>query len=102
MHPDLEDLCSDVDEIVAILRAHNMHGWARALEKGASEIRLSDFHGVIRILHCYGGMGTLNDIIIYERDGRLFDALRTRIYQKADVIRAEENILARAGFSPLT
>jgi len=71
------------------------------LEKGAVEIKASDLHGVIRLLHCYGGMGTLNDIIIYEEDGEIFDALRNSIYEKAKAILQHENLVARADFNPL-
>lgn len=101
MFTNLESLCSDIDEIVVLLRTHNLPGWASVLEKGASEIRNSDFHGVMRILHCYGGMGSLNDIIIYENDGDLFETLRTRIYQKANAIRKYQDLVLCPGFRPL-
>lgn len=101
MDTELNSLCSDVDQLVALLRAHNLPGWSDALEKGATEIRKSDFHGVVRILHCYGGMGTLNDIILHGEDDDLFQALKTRIYEKSDAIRRHEEIVARSGFSPL-
>ncbi len=101
MHPDLDSLCLDVDAIVAILRAHGLPRWADVLAKSAAEIRSSDFHGVTRILHCYGGMGTLNDINIMDEDSHLFDALRSRIYQKADTIRKEEDLVASLDFNPV-
>ena len=61
--------------------------WANALEKLRQEIRVSPSVTVARILALYGGMGSLNDLVLY-KNGRLLvaenvelDALRSELYQ---------------------
>ncbi|WP_176036696.1 DUF6966 domain-containing protein [Brucella tritici] len=94
LDPELNRLCLDIDAIVALLRSHHLRGWAEELEKAAQEVRNSDFHGIVRALNCYGGMGTLNDIILAEPDDNLFRSLRDSIFQQAYAIKQSEDQIA--------
>lgn len=91
LDPELNQLCLDIDAIVALLRSHNLRGWAEELEKAAQDVRNSDFHGIVRALNCYGGMGTLNDIILAKPDDNLFRSLRNSIFQQAYAIKQSED-----------
>lgn len=61
--------------------------WANALEKFHREIGNSPNATAARILSIYGGMGSLNDLILYRNGQPLvaenveLDALRSELYQ---------------------
>ncbi|GAC1569313.1 MAG: hypothetical protein NVS3B3_23610 [Aquirhabdus sp.] len=61
--------------------------WANALEKFSKEIRISPDATAARILAMYGGMGSLNDLILYKNgqpsalENIELDALRSELYQ---------------------
>ena len=69
---------------------------AEQVERCRSTIAQSDYHGVDRLLCLYGGMGSLNDVILQSggvvptEDNERFDALRTNAWKQA-------NALARDG-----
>lgn len=71
--------------VADLLRAASRDDWASALE-GFLDKNEADV-AVAEILSMYGGMGSLNDIVLY-KDGQLlvdenieFDALRVELYQ---------------------
>jgi hypothetical protein len=70
-----------------LLRLGARDDWANALEKCHGEIGNSPNVTAARILSMYGGMGSLNDLVLY-RNGQLLvaendalDALRSELYQ---------------------
>jgi len=105
MHPDIEALASLLDEVSALLRTYNEWRWADWLDTDARRIRGQDFYGIEHLLSAYGGMGSLNDVVLagaqvaelrredstLRRDNEEFDALRTRIYSLAKRLEREEN-----------
>lgn len=70
-----------------LLRLGTRDDWANALEKFREEIGNSPNATAARILSMYGGMGSLNDLILYRNGQPLvaenveLDALRSELYQ---------------------
>lgn len=70
-----------------LLRFGSRDDWANALEKFRGEIGNSPNAAAGRILSMYGGMGSLNDLVLYRNGQPLFaenielDALRSELYQ---------------------
>lgn len=66
---------------------------AASLERAIAYVRRDLNEGVSAIIGMYGGMGSLNDVILYERGQPLFeeneefDALRVELYDICQAIR---------------
>lgn len=70
-----------------LLRIGALHDWANALEKFRGEMASDPDATAARIVAMYGGMGSLNDLILY-KDGQPLvaenvelDDLREQLYQ---------------------
>lgn len=70
-----------------LIRIDGRNDWANALEKCRGEIAGSPNATAAKILSMYGGMGSLNDLVLY-RNGLLlmaendeFDILRSELYE---------------------
>lgn len=57
-------LASRVDEIARLLRAHEEPSWASDLQEMARRMRGRDYYGLEQFLRCFGGPGTLNDLVL--------------------------------------
>jgi hypothetical protein len=96
LHPDIARLAETLEAMTILLKLHGDNGWAERIERCRSSIAQSDYHGVDRLLCLYGGMGSLNDVILQSggvalaEDNERFDALRTDAWNKT-------NALARDG-----
>jgi len=70
-----------------LLRIDGRTDWANALEKYHGEIANDPSVIAAKIRAMYGGMGSLNDIVLYHKGQLLiaenneFDALRLKLYQ---------------------
>lgn len=68
LHPDVQALL----DAMRALEAHLEHFdgfWAGHVRRAADEVAKSDAHGVQRFLALFGGMGSLNDVVLH-RDGK--------------------------------
>jgi hypothetical protein len=70
-----------------LIRIDGRNDWANALEKCREEIKDTPNFTATKILSMYGGMGSLNDLVLY-KNGQLlmaenneFDMLRTELYE---------------------
>jgi hypothetical protein len=69
--------------------------WADQVRKAADEVSNSDAHGVQRFLGLFGGMGSLNDLVLQRDDRPLsvendkLDDLRSKAWSLADNLRHE-------------
>ena len=69
-----------------LLRIGELYDWANAFEKLRKEIAIDPAETVYRIRISYGGMGSLNDIVLHKNGRPLiaenneFDALNTELY----------------------
>ena len=102
MHPDIQKLVELLDEAQSLLAQYGEINWRSWLEKDARLIKNLDLYGVEHLLAAYGGMGSINDLVIHPINGHKikepevnsvnekFDLLRTKIYSLAKKLAAEE------------
>jgi hypothetical protein len=85
LHDELLDVLS---QMIATLRQDGTASasfWVDWLEKSHKEISAHDFHGVEYLLRAYGGMGSLNDLVVSLDQRRL----QTRAWEIASALRRE-------------
>lgn len=96
LHPDVARLAQTIEAMSVFLWKYNNLGWAEETERCSLIIARSDFYGVERFLGLYGGMGSLNDVIlrvggIADRDdNEQFDALRLSAWEQARALARDE------------
>jgi hypothetical protein len=91
---------STIDRISSILKRMselaqrgNSGNVGASLERAAARFERNPQEGASAIVGMYGGMGSLNDVILYEGNKPLFeeneefDALRTELYQLCQNLR---------------
>lgn len=74
MGPRTSELVTILDETIAVLRSAQENHWSAWLEKDAAWIRADDFYGVEHFLSAFGGMGSLNDLVLCPANGHTLDA----------------------------
>jgi hypothetical protein len=84
---DTKKLFDALEKAVTLLRSANEIEWAAALETSQNELSKNTKASVDTILGMFGGMGSLNDVVLYNEGVPLseannqLDALRHEIYQ---------------------
>ena len=68
------DLEAAIDEAVSVLRGHGVAHWPGELEVSLALIRRREAAGLERLLGMYGGMGSLNDVLISPLNGHRVEA----------------------------
>jgi hypothetical protein len=69
LHPDVQAFANLLHEIEAVLSEHNEKHWAAQIARCLTSVERSDADGLNRFLSFFGGMGSLNDLLLY-RDGK--------------------------------
>ena len=94
--PEVEELALALQQMASVLRSsEDATGWAGELDRCREIIENSDFYGVRRLLGLYGGMGSLNDILIQHKgvilteENERFAALRKKASSIAERLRRE-------------
>lgn len=101
MDTTTEELIETLDELAQILESDDAHHWGSWMRSAATRLKNGDFSGVDQLLRAYGGMGSLNDLILGQttHDGAFawklghldlnerFDSLRSKACQLAQHIR---------------
>lgn len=102
MHPDIQELLELLEAAQSLLASYGEKRWSNWLEKNARLIKNLDLYGVEQLLTAYGGMGSLNDLVIHPINGHQikeseinsanedFEILRTKIYSLAKKLATEE------------
>ncbi|CAG4891988.1 DUF6966 domain-containing protein [Paraburkholderia gardini] len=101
MPSEIDVLAHMLDQAEALLRSYGQVRWAEWLAKDARLIRSLDGYGIEHLLSAYGGMGSLNDVVLQrsnigtellipEGDNERFDELRGEIYALAHMLRTLE------------
>ncbi|WIA57437.1 hypothetical protein N6H05_06490 [Sphingobium sp. WTD-1] len=92
LHPEVARLSQTLEAMTALLKLHGNEEWAEQIERCRSNIARSDYYGVERLLRLYGGMGSLNDVVLQaagsapaEANSR-FDALRSSAWEQAQAL----------------
>ena len=82
LDPQIADLAATLAEMSVLLRACGDEFWAAHLDRCRVRLERSDFRGVVILRELFGGMSSLNDVVL-QRDGRMpvadndrFDLLR--------------------------
>ncbi|KML67181.1 DUF6966 domain-containing protein [Pectobacterium peruviense] len=76
-----------LSEMAFLLSGNNMSEWSSILLRLCSYIDDDPQDAIYRILNFYGGMGSLNDLVLCENgkmlqtENDVFDELRTRLYE---------------------
>lgn len=79
MHPEIEELSKTIQEAADLLLSVGEQHWGNWLAKDAALIRRSDFRGVEHVLSAFGGMGSINDLIIHPINGHAVSEAETSI-----------------------
>lgn len=94
LHPDIQALLDALRALEAHLNDHDKF-WTANVRRAADEVAKSDAHGLSRFLGYFGGMGSLNDLVL-QRDGVALGwenvqlaALRRKAWQLAEELRRE-------------
>jgi hypothetical protein len=94
LHPEVSTLLAAMRELEQALDGR-ANVWAERVRKAADEVAASDAHGLQRFLGFFGGMGSLNDLILH-RDGEALvadndrlDAARKHAWRLASDLRRE-------------
>ena len=103
MTTKLDELLEILNEIIQLLESDGEKHWSRWMRKSRARLLNSDYSGIEYLLSAYGGMGSFNDLVIYqsykngelrwkegyvEKNNRL-DELRGQARELADSIRRE-------------
>jgi hypothetical protein len=103
MHPELEYLSQLLDEASDLLSLHGLTRWAEWLSKDARLISASDFFGIEHLLSAFGGMGSINDVVLSSvgdssgptrmltAENERLSQLLTSIYDSATKLAREES-----------
>lgn len=74
-------------KMAELLRIGERYDWADTFEKLSEQISFDPFNTIIKIRSSYGGMGSLNDIVLHKNGQPLttendeFDTLSTELYK---------------------
>lgn len=109
LHPEIAELADLLRNIEGHLTTHEATHWATLLGRCRACLEKSDAWGLRGFLAMFGGMGSLNDLVL-QRDGRVLatenDELRamlTKAWTLGTRLQHEElNTLATNGHSSLS
>lgn len=68
LHPDVARLANLLREIEQLLATHGAAQWATSISRFRDSVEKSDAWGLHAFLGVFGGMGSLNDLVLH-RDG---------------------------------
>jgi hypothetical protein len=69
MHPEVAELAALADEVAELLTGCGEMSWGEWFRKDARRIRNLDLYGVEHLKLAYGGMGSVNDLVLHPRNG---------------------------------
>ncbi len=69
MNPEIRELAEMLETAQALLAKHEEYHWSDWLAKDARRVRNLDLYGVEHLLSAFGGMGSINDLIIHPING---------------------------------
>jgi len=69
MGPSTQKLVSELEKGAKLLRSCSENHWAEWLEKCANLLRAGKFQGIERFEGAFGGMGSINDLVLTPING---------------------------------
>ena len=91
LHPDILRFAIALRELETHLHKHDEPHWANQIAKCAASIEQSDYYGVERFYGLFGGMGSLNDLILHCND-----QLRTTANEELQTLLTRSSDMAKA------
>jgi hypothetical protein len=73
MGPQTEKLVLELDACVLLLQSCSEKHWTEWLEKCGTDLKTGDFSGIERLLGAYGGMGSINDLVLHPMNGHTME-----------------------------
>lgn len=67
LSPKTEELIGVLDELAAVLEEDGNVRWGGWMRKARARLLNSDYSGIEYFLSAYGGMGSMNDVIVGQR-----------------------------------
>ncbi len=95
LHPDVEALLEAMRALERFLAQNSESQWSAKISQAADRVEASDVLGLAQFLEMFGGMGSLNDIIIIQdrklprAENEELDALRASAWTQAHNLRHE-------------
>lgn len=103
MGPKTRELTEILSNLVVVLEADGNEQWSQWIKDAFARISGDDYSGIEKLLGAYGGMGSLNDLVLGQvyangefswKPGHValneqFSALRSRAWELANDIRRE-------------
>ncbi|MDX2022034.1 MAG: hypothetical protein SF187_17485 [Deltaproteobacteria bacterium] len=90
----LDELLDELRIHIKLLLAHSEVTWARVLENLGNQAQNDIKHAASELLRLFGGMGSYNDLVLYEGGQVLtkandeLAAARNRLFQLCTIIKA--------------
>jgi hypothetical protein len=100
MGPKTQELVSVLEELISLLDGAGEQGWSIWMQQARRWILQENFSGIDKVIQAYGGMGSLNDLvlggknvdgrIIWDQDDRLlnerFQIIKSKAWELASEI----------------
>ncbi len=86
---EVQGLAESLEYASDFLSKYGVPNWASWLAKDARLVRNGDYYGVEHLLSAFGGMGSLNDLVLHPTNGHLIP--------EADVGQVNEELQAMLG-----
>ena|SRR5690348_9237122 len=105
MDSTIKELIETLDELAEVLDSDGASRWSSWMRTSAQRLGNGDLSGVEHLLRAYGGMGSINDLILgqttqngsfawkpdYVALNERFEALRSKAWQLAQHIRRSQH-----------
>ncbi len=94
--PKTAELITLLDSVIALLRSCDEEQWAPWLERDAARLRAGDFEGIAHFLRAFGGMGSINDLVLHPINGhRLTELEAAQANERLQALLSNASELAR-------
>lgn len=94
--PKTAELIALLESAVTLLRSCDDKQWVSWLEKDTARLRASDFEGIEHFLQAFGGMGSINDLVLHPLNGhRLTEQETTQANERLRALLSRAWELAR-------
>jgi hypothetical protein len=96
MDANIKHLADLIEKAEVLLSSHGERRWSGWFSKDVSRIRNLDLNGVAHFLSAFGGMGSINDLVLHPMNGHsISEAELDAVNSSFRVILAEAYDLAR-------
>jgi hypothetical protein len=96
MGPKTTELVTLLEAVASLLRSCGEEHWASWLEKDAVLLSASDFGGIEHFLGAFGGMGSINDLVLHPVNGhRLVESEIAPVNERLQALLSQVGELAR-------